>query len=205
MSVKASPGGSNLSSWASPSLGNMPPAGRPKTLSGSEPGTAKRTSSPTSQTSPVATKVAKTTKTGSGKRLACDNCRERKVRCNREQPVCGRCSRLGHGCRYTTPAKHNASQTDVSQLLLTLHSRLAQTEARLAINPPLPDPNQGAMNPPFLDSNRGIGCNPMIPGGLDIPNMDFIDPRQQFPRPGMNFLDSMNMDEHMLQSDFDAW
>lgn len=74
-----------------------------------------------------------------------------------------------------------------------------------AMNPPQPDATQGAMNPPFLDSNQGVGCDPMIPSGLDIPNMDFMDPQQQLAQPDMSFLDSMNMDEHMLQSEFDAW
>lgn len=60
------------------------------------------------------------------KRLACDGCRERKVRCDRQHPSCGRCARLGHNCNYSGPSKQAASKLDWSQLLLTLHSRLSE-------------------------------------------------------------------------------
>ncbi|KAL4796578.1 hypothetical protein BDV19DRAFT_360636 [Aspergillus venezuelensis] len=33
-------------------------------------------------------------------RLTCDTCRERKVRCDRVWPKCGRCVRLGEACGY---------------------------------------------------------------------------------------------------------
>ncbi|KAL8653890.1 MAG: hypothetical protein Q9210_001841 [Variospora velana] len=102
-------------------------------------------------------------KTGSGKRLACDKCRERKVRCNREQPVCGRCARLGQNCQYTTPAKQ---YSDLSPLLLTLHSRLEQTEARLALNAPILDPNQGLSVDPTSNN-------------VDFSSFDIMDMQQQ--------------------------
>lgn len=76
---------------------------------------------------------------------------------------------------------------DVSQLLLTLSSRLAQTEARLAITPPL------------LDSNQGMNCD------LDIPPLEFKDMQQQGVPPDMGYLDNLNMNEQIMQSDLDAW
>lgn len=151
-------------------------------------------------------------KTGSAKRLACDNCRERKVRCNREQPVCGRCARLGHNCQYTTPARQNSSHSDVSRLLLTLHSRLQQTEARLALNAPL------------LDPKHGMNIEP-APNAVDFASFDFMDIQQQqqqqppppqqkssqapssqpLTQPDLGYLDNFNLDDPMWQADMDAW
>lgn len=62
------------------------------------------------------------------KRIACDICRERKVRCDRSQPCCGRCSRLGHRCKYTVSKRQDASnKLDVSQALSTLSARLGKS------------------------------------------------------------------------------
>ncbi|KAL8971657.1 MAG: hypothetical protein Q9183_000946 [Haloplaca sp. 2 TL-2023] len=196
-----------------PKAANMPAVGRPRKASVNEPATntTKRTASITSQSPTTPSKPAKAaksgngSKTGSGRRLACDNCRERKVRCNREQPICGRCANLGHECRYTTPAKQSTSQTDVSRLLLTLHSRLAQTEARLALNPSLPNTNQPAVNPPYLDSSQAIGNDAGVLDGLRALDTNCVDMQQQFPPTEMGFLDSMNMDGQIMQSDFDGW
>ena len=60
------------------------------------------------------------------KRLACDACRDRKVRCDRQHPTCSRCARLGHSCNYSGPSKQAASKVDWSQLIMTLHSRLGE-------------------------------------------------------------------------------
>lgn len=74
-----------------------------------------------------------------------------------------------------------------------------------AMNPPLPDTNQGAMNPPFLDSNQGVSFDPIISSGLDMPNMEFMDAQQQLPQHELGFFDNLNMDDQMLQSEFDSW
>ena len=130
---------------------------------------------------------------GGGKKLACDNCRERKVRCNREQPVCGRCTRLGHKCRYTAPvAKQNQSHTEMSRLLLTLHSRLAQTEARLAGTPPLVDQNQ-VINGEW-NTNHG-----------DLWPLDSLEMQQQIPPSDMGSLHNLTTTEQMSQSELDIW
>ncbi|KAI9164032.1 Depudecin biosynthesis cluster-specific transcription activator DEP6 [Paramyrothecium foliicola] len=70
---------------------------------------------------------------GPNRRLACDPCRDRKVRCDRQHPVCGRCARLRHDCSYSSPSKQTAAKMDLSRLLLTLHSRLTQAEAQIAM------------------------------------------------------------------------
>lgn len=60
------------------------------------------------------------------KRTTCDICRERKVRCNKEQP-CERCVRLKLKCTYTpTPSSMNVSQT-----LMFLHERLGEFQSAL--------------------------------------------------------------------------
>ncbi|KAL9017109.1 MAG: hypothetical protein Q9185_005569 [Variospora sp. 1 TL-2023] len=148
--------------------------------------------------------------TGSRKKLACDKCRERKVRCNREQPVCGRCARLGHDCQYTTPPKQNSSRSDLLRLLFTLHSRLEQTEARLALNDPI------------LDPNPGLGLD-LTSNNVNLPSFDFMDmqqqqqppppqhPSSQIPssqpvaQPDLGNFDNSSIDEQTLQADMDAW
>jgi len=182
MSLRASLSSTALPLWTRPDFETMPPTGRPRKGSGTKPVSSEKSNDPCRHSSPAAM-----AETGSGKRLACVKCRERKIRCNREQPICGRCARLGHNCKYTAPAKQISSQMDVSQLLLTLSSRLAQTEARLAMNPPQLDPNQG-MN-----------------YDLDILPLDCKDIQQQAVPPDMGYLDNLNMNEQIMQPDLDTW
>lgn len=81
-----------------------------------------------------------------------------------------------------------------------LHSRLEQTEARLA------------MNAPLLGVNQGMNSDP-IPSNVDMPSLNFVDmqqPPQQVPTqegalPDMGYLDDWNIDEQILQSDIDTW
>ena len=63
---------------------------------------------------------------GGTRRIACDVCRDRKVRCDKAQPQCGRCQRLGHYCSYMTFRR--MSTLDVPQAILKLHSRLGKHE-----------------------------------------------------------------------------
>ncbi|KAI0403609.1 hypothetical protein F4802DRAFT_288247 [Xylaria palmicola] len=76
-------------------------------------------------------------------RQACIICRERKVRCDREEPKCGRCARLGQGCSYNV--KPRISPDDLPLQLSQINDRLAKAEALLVIprNGPLP-----AITPP---------------------------------------------------------
>jgi hypothetical protein len=59
------------------------------------------------------------------RRLACDACRARKVRCDRRDPPCSRCAKVGIRCRYSSRLKPPASKMDLSQFLLTLDTRLS--------------------------------------------------------------------------------
>lgn len=59
------------------------------------------------------------------RRIACDICRGRKVRCDRVHPMCGRCRKLGQRCGYTTPRRQDVSKVNMSQALLTLQERLS--------------------------------------------------------------------------------
>ena len=67
-----------------------------------------------------------TTGTYKSRKVACDVCRERKARCDRNQPCCGRCNRLGNKCKYSPPERQDTGKIDVSQALETLHSRLGR-------------------------------------------------------------------------------
>ena len=182
MSFEASLPSTALPLWTRPDYEIMPPTGQPSKTSSTKP-----VSSEKANDAGRRLPLAATAETGSGKRLACVKCRERKIRCNREQPICGRCARLGHNCKYTAPAKQNSSQMDISQLLLTLSSRLAHTEARLA------------MNSPVLDANQGMNCD------VEIPPLEFKDMQQQVGPPDMGYLDNLNMNEQIMQSDIDTW
>ncbi|KAK0726004.1 hypothetical protein B0H67DRAFT_551427 [Lasiosphaeris hirsuta] len=68
------------------------------------------------------------------KRLACNPCRERKVRCDRRQPQCGRCAKMEASCHYSSPSKHAMSKSDLSRMLIALHGRLENAEAQLAMS-----------------------------------------------------------------------
>ena len=71
-------------------------------------------------------------------RLACDVCRERKVRCDRADPKCGRCTRLDHDCSYHGRTRHRAAQADLPRQLSLLKDRLgiALSTAHLPENRP---------------------------------------------------------------------
>ncbi|EED18137.1 conserved hypothetical protein [Talaromyces stipitatus ATCC 10500] len=84
-------------------------------------------------------------RTSQSRRTACDVCRERKVRCDRSYPQCGRCLRLRHKCHYTPSTKSNS--IDVPQALMKLDSRIAQAEARLALG----QSSMMAYSSPFMD------------------------------------------------------
>ena len=71
--------------------------------------------------------VGRSSASGKVRRVACDICRERKVRCDRVQPTCGRCARLGHHCRYASSRKF--SNLDIPQALVALHQRLSMITA----------------------------------------------------------------------------
>lgn len=70
-----------------------------------------------------------TGKEQSFKRIACDICRGRKVRCDRIHPVCGRCQRLGHKCEYTTHRKPDAVKPNICHTLDVLNERLSKEPA----------------------------------------------------------------------------
>ncbi|KAI4118123.1 MAG: hypothetical protein LQ345_001762 [Seirophora villosa] len=105
--------------------------------------------------------------------------------------------------------RQNSSHSDVSRLLLTLHSRLQQTEARLALNAPL------------LDPKHGMNIEP-APNAVDFASFDFMDIQQQqqppppqqkssqapssqpLTQPDLGYLDNFNLDYPMWQADMDA-
>ncbi|KAF9884964.1 hypothetical protein FE257_000874 [Aspergillus nanangensis] len=66
-------------------------------------------------------------------RLACDVCRERKVRCDRGHPKCGRCTRLGNRCTYYGRKNYRRTiELDLPRHLAELQDRLSKAEALLA-------------------------------------------------------------------------
>ncbi|KLU92410.1 hypothetical protein MAPG_11356 [Magnaporthiopsis poae ATCC 64411] len=83
------------------------------------------------------------------KRLACDPCRERKIRCDRQQPACGRCVKVRIGCRYSQRSKPMPSRMDLSRFLVTLNNRLKQAEAQLAMGGGVAENNTQPLGMPW--------------------------------------------------------
>ncbi|CAI7658382.1 unnamed protein product [Penicillium glandicola] len=90
-------------------------------------------------------------------RLACDVCREQqttevetlgKVGCDRADPKCGRCTRLGYDCSYQGRKRHRAAQADLPRQLSELQDRLAQAEAMLQSSAASAASNTPATFPP---------------------------------------------------------
>ncbi|TVY85294.1 Depudecin biosynthesis cluster-specific transcription activator [Lachnellula suecica] len=96
------------------------------------------------------------------KRLACDGCRERKVRCDKQHPKCRRCARLGHNCKYSGPSKQTMLKNDLSRMLMTLHGRLAQAEAQLALGSPMLNMQQYNMLWPETGLASGMNSTEIV-------------------------------------------
>jgi hypothetical protein len=58
-------------------------------------------SSRSSNISNVGSTVTPRTRLPPRSRTGCWTCRQRKVKCGEERPVCGQCARLGHTCDYS--------------------------------------------------------------------------------------------------------
>ncbi|KAH6844705.1 hypothetical protein B0I37DRAFT_378112 [Chaetomium sp. MPI-CAGE-AT-0009] len=64
---------------------------------------------------------------GVSRHIACVLCRDRKVRCNGEQPACEKCRQAGEKCVYLPTCRPN--KADLAQKLDTLQQRLEKAEA----------------------------------------------------------------------------
>jgi hypothetical protein len=96
------------------------------------------------------------------KRLACNPCRERKVRCDRRQPKCGRCAKIDGSCHYSSPSKHALSKSELSRILIALHGRLGGYYSQRSLSlvdamkmAPFVVRTSGAWTGPFTDT---AGC-----------------------------------------------
>lgn len=74
----------------------------------------------------ISNTASSTSSSSSLRRLACDACRVRKVRCDRQDPPCSRCAKQGVTCRYSGRSNPTSSKTDISKFLETLNSRLSE-------------------------------------------------------------------------------
>ncbi|KAI8650582.1 Zn(2)-C6 fungal-type domain-containing protein [Fusarium keratoplasticum] len=116
-------------------------------------------------------------------RQACTVCRDRKVRCDRVQPSCGRCLRLHERCSYDT----SSGPTDLSRQVRELQARLERAEERLSASRlgsletgnPLP----GSGVPPLMPLTENIDLLPFVP----LADINF-DAQLQPPAP-TGFLD----------------
>lgn len=77
-------------------------------------------------TSTTQNKTSSSSSSSSLRRLACDACRARKVRCDRQDPPCSRCAKVGVTCRYSSRSKPTPSKMDLSRFLITLNNRLSE-------------------------------------------------------------------------------
>ncbi|RYP01289.1 hypothetical protein DL766_003773 [Monosporascus sp. MC13-8B] len=101
------------------------------------------------------------------RRLACDGCRDRKVRCDKQSPTCSRCAKVGITCCYT-------SQQAEAQLafnpLIRNPQQLTNLWDNVAMEPtvsmsPLPEPSPGTGSPP---SQFGTGLSTHDPHSLSV-------------------------------------
>ncbi|KAI5867266.1 hypothetical protein GGS23DRAFT_168400 [Durotheca rogersii] len=67
---------------------------------------------------------------GYSRHMACKPCRDRKVRCPGEQPICEKCRRSGDECIYLPTQK--ATKADLAQTVEDLQKRLGEAEARIS-------------------------------------------------------------------------
>lgn len=61
---------------------------------------------------------------GVSRHKACKLCRDRKVRCDGEQPACEKCRRLGETCIYTATSK--PTKADLAQTIESLRDRIGK-------------------------------------------------------------------------------
>ncbi|KAL8366731.1 hypothetical protein RB595_010542 [Gaeumannomyces hyphopodioides] len=104
------------------------------------------------------------------KRLACDPCRERKIRCDRQQPACGRCVKVRLGCRYSQRSKPMPSRMDLSRFLVTLNNRLKQAEAQLAMGGGASE-NTQPLAMPWATGQTQTALPPLATGSLTTPSL----------------------------------
>ncbi|PKY07087.1 hypothetical protein P168DRAFT_315611 [Aspergillus campestris IBT 28561] len=135
-----------------------------------------------STTSPIEPAVQIFTNPSYLKRTTCDLCRERKVRCDRGKPQCGRCKRIGQTCTYPSAGGEVAR---INSELRSLQSRLRHVECKLEkqdisfpvefVGPVLNSRfNDSAPYTPQLSSDTTLG-DIVIPSDLESWNhaMDF--------------------------------
>ncbi|CAH0044934.1 unnamed protein product [Clonostachys solani] len=60
--------------------------------------------------------------------LSCFQCREKKLKCDRNAPCCGRCQRLAHPCDYPSARK---KVTGKRKQVRELEAKLAELESKL--------------------------------------------------------------------------
>ena len=65
---------------------------------------------------------------GVSRHVACLSCRDRKVRCNGEQPACEKCRQAGEKCIYLPASR--PSKADLAQKVDTLQQRLGKCSSQ---------------------------------------------------------------------------
>ncbi|KAL1842395.1 hypothetical protein VTJ49DRAFT_5354 [Mycothermus thermophilus] len=127
----------------------------------SEPSTTASgaTTSASSSTVPATTAAASASAAPGGyspayELLACVNCRSRKLKCDRQKPICARCSRAGADCVYPESRRKPAFKR---RNVRELEERLAQVEGLLRIVGKQRD------GPSVL--SNGVGTEGSSPGG----------------------------------------
>ncbi|CAN8104630.1 unnamed protein product [Discula destructiva] len=78
----------------------------------------------------MATPDVPTMNGASSRHMACKLCRDRKVRCGGEQPVCEKCRLAGEPCVYLPT--HKSTKADLVQMVEALQKRLDETETYLS-------------------------------------------------------------------------
>ncbi|KAL9124057.1 MAG: hypothetical protein Q9217_006578, partial [Psora testacea] len=122
---------------------------------------------------------------------ACKLCRDRKVRCDGNQPVCDKCRRLGENCVYSPTYK--PTKADLAQTIESLRDRIDTAESIFV--------RQNTSAPPSHDLLAPVTDSAMSIASLDF--TPFASPTDQFFSPhrnGQTITQSPKKDDDFLNN-----
>ncbi|ORY03481.1 hypothetical protein BCR34DRAFT_70232 [Clohesyomyces aquaticus] len=100
------------------------------------------------------------------RRIACEKCRDRKVRCGGELPACDRCCRAGENCVYSQT--QNPTKADLLQTIETLKERLADLQQNQQEDKPEPSPHHPSSS---LSSAASVDYSECSPFNIATPGL----------------------------------
>ncbi|KAK0127570.1 hypothetical protein ONS96_007101 [Cadophora gregata f. sp. sojae] len=126
-------------------------------------------------------------------KLSCDNCRKRKVKCNRRLPVCSLCEKLRHHCVYSNARKRPQRRTRYSEL----EERLQHMEKVLVEGKPgkegIDARSRSLPSSLHHGSRSPEGESRPYPGDLIISRPRVVDPRFSWNIPEKGLIEPLDI------------